>query len=160
MRLIRDSEAALRSARDAVESSVLTYGFDQVRGRAPLPRPGKILCSGVNYRGHLQENPAATLPEAPFFFAKLPSGVIAPGESIVLPRASAQVDYEVELAVVTALARGMTLEPGDIVSTGTPAGVGYFRRPQRFLRPGDTRVLEIDGIGRLENPVMAEAGGS
>ena len=47
----------------------------------------------------------------------------------------------------------MLLEQGDVVSTGTPAGVGYFRQPQVFLKPGDRVVLEIDGIGRLENPV-------
>jgi 2-keto-4-pentenoate hydratase/2-oxohepta-3-ene-1,7-dioic acid hydratase in catechol pathway len=47
----------------------------------------------------------------------------------------------------------MTLEPGDIVSTGTPAGVGLFQNPQRFLQPGDHVRLEADGIGTLENPV-------
>jgi 2-keto-4-pentenoate hydratase/2-oxohepta-3-ene-1,7-dioic acid hydratase in catechol pathway len=51
----------------------------------------------------------------------------------------------------------MTLEPGDVVSTGTPAGVGVFRQPPVFLQPGDVVVLEIEGIGRLENPVVAEA---
>jgi 2-keto-4-pentenoate hydratase/2-oxohepta-3-ene-1,7-dioic acid hydratase in catechol pathway len=49
----------------------------------------------------------------------------------------------------------MTLEPGDIVSTGTPAGIGWFRKPQVFLKPGDVVRLEIDGIGFLENPVIA-----
>jgi 2-keto-4-pentenoate hydratase/2-oxohepta-3-ene-1,7-dioic acid hydratase in catechol pathway len=53
------------------------------------------------------------------------------------------------------LAGAMTLEPGDVVTTGTPAGVGFFRTPQLFLKPGDVCVLEIDGIGRLENPVEA-----
>lgn len=251
MRFIQGGEASMSAARDALRSSALTHEFDAVRLRTPLPRPGKILCSGVNYRGHLEENPKATLPEEPFFFAKLPSAVIGPGESIVLPRTSAQVDYEVELAVVigrrmrdaapsevmagifgytilhdvsardvqfkdsqitlgknfdtfapigpcivtrnevpepeslrlratisgetlqdgttrdwifplpeliAALSRVMTLSPGDIVTTGTPAGVGYFRRPQRFLRPGDTCVLEVERIGRLENPVVAERG--
>lgn len=47
----------------------------------------------------------------------------------------------------------MTLEPGDIVSTGTPAGVGIFKKPQIFLSEGDTVRLEIEGIGALENPV-------
>jgi acylpyruvate hydrolase len=50
----------------------------------------------------------------------------------------------------------MTLEPGDVVSTGTPAGVGVFRRPQVFLKPGDTVRLEIDGIGVLENAVIGD----
>ena len=51
----------------------------------------------------------------------------------------------------------MTLEPGDIVSTGTPAGVGLFRRPPVFLQPGDVVELEIEGIGVLRNPVVASA---
>jgi len=49
----------------------------------------------------------------------------------------------------------MTLEPGDLMSTGTPGGVGYFCRPQVFLKPGDVCRLEIEGIGMLENPVVA-----
>ena len=51
------------------------------------------------------------------------------------------------------LSQVMTLEPGDIVSTGTPSGVGLFRDPPRFLKPGDKVRLEADGIGALENPV-------
>jgi 2-keto-4-pentenoate hydratase/2-oxohepta-3-ene-1,7-dioic acid hydratase in catechol pathway len=54
------------------------------------------------------------------------------------------------------LSNVMTLEPGDIVTTGTPAGVGVFRNPQVFLKPGDMVALEVEGIGRLENPVVAE----
>jgi 2-keto-4-pentenoate hydratase/2-oxohepta-3-ene-1,7-dioic acid hydratase in catechol pathway len=53
------------------------------------------------------------------------------------------------------LSRVMTLEPGDVVSTGTPAGTGFFRKPQVFLQAGDVVRLEIDGIGGLENPVVA-----
>jgi 2-keto-4-pentenoate hydratase/2-oxohepta-3-ene-1,7-dioic acid hydratase in catechol pathway len=47
--------------------------------------------------------------------------------------------------------RFMTLEPGDVIATGTPAGVGVFRDPPRFLHDGDAVVVEIEGIGRLEN---------
>ena len=47
--------------------------------------------------------------------------------------------------------RFMTLEPGDIIATGTPGGVGVFREPPRFLRDGDEVVVDIDGIGRLVN---------
>jgi len=54
------------------------------------------------------------------------------------------------------LSTAFTLEPGDIVSTGTPAGVGFTRTPPRFLRAGDTVRIEIDGIGTLENPVVDE----
>ena len=47
--------------------------------------------------------------------------------------------------------RFMTLEPGDVIATGTPGGVGVFREPPRFLRDGDEVVVDIDGIGRLAN---------
>lgn len=244
------AEQALQFAR-ASGSAVgghIRYGFDAVRLRPPLLRPGKILCAGINYLGHLQENPAAVRPEEPFIFAKLPSGVIGPADPIVKPALTEQLDYEVELAVVIGrimrhvpaeralshvagytimndvsardvqfrsnqitlgknfdtfaplgpclvtadeigdpgrlrlrawvngelrqdetatdmifpvpellarLSAIMTLEPGDVVSTGTPAGVGVFRTPPVFLQPGDTVRLAIDGIGHLENRVVA-----
>lgn len=50
-----------------------------------------------------------------------------------------------------------TLRPGDVIATGTPAGVGHFRDPPVYLRPGDTVRAEIEGVGVLENPVAAEA---
>jgi 2-keto-4-pentenoate hydratase/2-oxohepta-3-ene-1,7-dioic acid hydratase in catechol pathway len=50
----------------------------------------------------------------------------------------------------------MPLAPGDVISTGTPAGVGMGRTPQRWLRPGDDVVIDISGIGKLQNPVLAE----
>jgi 2-keto-4-pentenoate hydratase/2-oxohepta-3-ene-1,7-dioic acid hydratase in catechol pathway len=256
---LRAGSMALNAAQEALEfaskqsdaetGEQWVYDFAEVTLLAPIPRPGKILCAGVNYRGHLEENPAATLPESPFFFSKLPSGVVSPGRPIVHPRLTKQLDYEVELAVVigqtmrnvaesqvmdhifgftilhdvsardvqfkdnqitlgknfdtfapmgpcivtkdempdlsnlrlrtflngklmqdgstqdwvfplplllASLARVMTLEPGDVVSTGTPAGVGVFRQPPVFLQPGDTVVVEIEGIGWLENPVIAE----
>jgi 2,4-didehydro-3-deoxy-L-rhamnonate hydrolase len=225
-----------------------TYPLADIKLRAPIPRPGKILCSGINYRSHLDENPNARLPEEPFFFAKMPSVVIGPGEPILHPRRTKQLDYEIEFAavvgrriasapendvmgsifgytivhdvsardvqfkdsqitlgknfdsfcpigpcVVTAdeiphpedvrlrtylngeimqdgstadwlfslpqllsfLSHIMALEPGDVVTTGTPAGVGLFRKPPLFLKPGDVVRLEAEGIGVLENPVVA-----
>lgn len=245
----RDRAASERRIAEALERGDLpAYSFDEVKLLSPV-RPWKILCSGINYRGHLQENPAAKLPDTPFYFSKLPSAVIGPGEPIVIPALSRQVDYEVELAVVIGrrmrrvpperamehvfgytvlndvsardvqfkdsqitlgknfdtfapvgpcvvtadevpdvgnlrlrtllngqvmqdgstadwvfplpellsfLSRVMTLNPGDLVSTGTPAGVGCFRNPPVYLKPGDTVVVEVEGIGRLENPVVAE----
>jgi 2-keto-4-pentenoate hydratase/2-oxohepta-3-ene-1,7-dioic acid hydratase in catechol pathway len=52
-----------------------------------------------------------------------------------------------------------TLEPGDLILTGTPSGVGHARTPPVSLQPGDVVEVEIDGIGMLRNPVVAEAGG-
>jgi 2-keto-4-pentenoate hydratase/2-oxohepta-3-ene-1,7-dioic acid hydratase in catechol pathway len=91
--LISDGSAGLERAGAA---------DDEVRDAqllAPI-RPGKILCSGVNYASHAEENPNAVMPEEPFFFSKLPSAVIGPGEPIRIPRQSTLTDYEVELAMV------------------------------------------------------------
>ncbi len=215
---------------------------------APV-QPGKVICSGLNYRSHVQENPAAKFLADPRFFGKAPNTIIGPGDAIRHPGESYQVDYEVELAVVIGrtmpratladhvmrhvfgytilhdvsarfiqfkdnneymgknfdtfcpigpwivtadeipdpaalrlqtrlngevmqdgtnaewcfplprllawLSQAMTLDPGDLVSTGTPAGIGWFRNPKVFLRPGDLVQLEIERIGILENPVVA-----
>jgi 2,4-didehydro-3-deoxy-L-rhamnonate hydrolase len=256
--LVRGGEAALAEAREtlafaasqaaAPDARAWTHAPGTVRLLAPLPRPGKILCSGLNYRSHIEENPGAKFLEDPRFFSKLPSVVVGPGAPILHPGERFQVDWEVELAVVfgtpasrvcreqamshvfgytilhdvssrfiqfkdgnetmgknfdsfcpmgpclvTAdelpdpsrlrltlrlngevmqdrtnedwcfplprmiewLSMAMTLEPGDVMTTGTPAGIGYFRRPQRFLAPGDLCELSIEGIGTLTNPVVA-----
>jgi 2-keto-4-pentenoate hydratase/2-oxohepta-3-ene-1,7-dioic acid hydratase in catechol pathway len=55
--------------------------------------------------------------------------------------------------IVSELSQGMTLEPGDVILTGTPSGVGFARTPPEFLRPGDVMEMEIEGIGILRNPV-------
>ncbi len=57
---------------------------------------------------------------------------------------------------IETLSTAFTLEPGDIIATGTPAGVGMMRQPPRWLVPGDIVAVEVDGIGRLENPVISE----
>jgi 2-keto-4-pentenoate hydratase/2-oxohepta-3-ene-1,7-dioic acid hydratase in catechol pathway len=56
--------------------------------------------------------------------------------------------------LVSYLSQIFTLEPGDLIFTGTPAGVGVARSPQRFLKPGDTCEVEIEGLGTLINPVV------
>jgi 2-keto-4-pentenoate hydratase/2-oxohepta-3-ene-1,7-dioic acid hydratase in catechol pathway len=215
----------------------------------PIPRPGKIVCVGLNYRDHAEEQ-GAELPAAPLLFAKFTTSLIGPGDPIVIPSVVTKCDYEAELGVVIGTAvrnvskenaleavagyvvandvsardlqfadgqwtRGKspdtfcpvgplvpaaevpdphalgirailngetmqdsstsnlifgidevisyasqtsTLEAGDLVLTGTPAGVGVFRDPQRLLRPGDEITIEIDGVGSLTNPVEAEGG--
>jgi acylpyruvate hydrolase len=50
----------------------------------------------------------------------------------------------------------VTLEPGDVIATGTPSGVGFVRKPPRFLRAGDEVVVRVEGIGELRNPVEQE----
>ena len=59
--------------------------------------------------------------------------------------------------LVTFLSEVMTLEPGDIITTGTPPGVGFAREPARFLQPGDVVRVEIEGLGILENLVISGA---
>jgi 2-keto-4-pentenoate hydratase/2-oxohepta-3-ene-1,7-dioic acid hydratase in catechol pathway len=60
-------------------------------------------------------------------------------------------------ALIAYISTGMTLEPGDIIFTGTPSGVGVGRKPPEWLKAGDTVRVEIAGLGVLENPVVAEA---
>jgi 2-keto-4-pentenoate hydratase/2-oxohepta-3-ene-1,7-dioic acid hydratase in catechol pathway len=57
--------------------------------------------------------------------------------------------------IIAFTSEAITLDPGDVIMTGTPPGVGFARNPPRFLRPGDTVRVEIDGIGALENPIVA-----
>jgi len=239
-------ETAHEAIDNAAESSLIPGS--QVRLLAPDPRPGKIICVGLNYVDHAEEG-GREIPEYPTIFSKYHNTVIGPGDPIVIPRVSSKIDFEVELAVVIGkkaryveeegaldyvagytalndvtardfqrlpsqwtvgksfdtfapmgpaivtrdeitdpgsldislqlngqtmqssntsklifsiphlirfLTQAMTLEPGDIISTGTPAGVGVFRDQQIFLKPGDEVKLLIESIGELTNPVIAE----
>ena len=56
--------------------------------------------------------------------------------------------------IIEYLSLVLTLEPGDIIATGTPAGVGFARKPPEFLKPGDVLESEIEGIGTMRNPVV------
>jgi 2-keto-4-pentenoate hydratase/2-oxohepta-3-ene-1,7-dioic acid hydratase in catechol pathway len=212
----------------------------------PIERPGKIICVGLNYRGHAEEQ-KAELPERPLLFAKWPTALTGPGDPIVLPPISSSIDYEAELGVVIGsrakavrvehalelvhgylcandvtardlqkadkqftraksldtfcpvgelvpaadvpdpqalrirclvngevrqdsttadmifsvaelvafVSEAITLEPGDLLLTGTPEGVGVFRDPPVFLAAGDEVAVEIDGLPSLTNPVRA-----
>ncbi len=213
----------------------------------PIEPPGKIICVGLNYRDHAEEQ-GVDLPKEPLLFAKFTTSLIGPGEPIVIPPIVTKADYEAELGVVIGeRAKGVskenafelvagylcandvsardlqfsdgqwtrgkspdtfcpvgplvpaaevpdphalgirailngdtvqdsttanlifgideivsyvtqtaTLEKGDLILTGTPAGVGVFRDPQRLLQPGDEITIEIDGVGSLTNPVVAQ----
>jgi 2-keto-4-pentenoate hydratase/2-oxohepta-3-ene-1,7-dioic acid hydratase in catechol pathway len=241
-RLERDS-AAFSEAREKgwLVPAKDAYWF------APVPRPGKIVCVGLNYRDHAEESGLA-VPKVPVIFSKFSTCVIAPGEPVVIPTTSERVDYEAELAIVIGrrakhvnaehaydyilgytafndvtardfqfgdgqwqrgkscdtfapmgqtivttdeipdphrlrirlelngtvmqesntdqlifsvprmiefISASITLEPGDIVATGTPAGVGFARKPPVFLKPGDLMEVDIERIGRLGNPIVA-----
>ena len=62
--------------------------------------------------------------------------------------------------IISTISAGITLQPGDIIATGTPAGVGIGFTPPRYLVPGDNVRIEVDGIGVLENPVVAYGNGA
>jgi acylpyruvate hydrolase len=70
-----------------------------VRLLAPVPRPGKIICVGLNYRDHAKETGQA-IPTEPVLFSKFANSVVGPGADVVVPPEAEKVDYEAELAVV------------------------------------------------------------
>ncbi|MFF0372033.1 fumarylacetoacetate hydrolase family protein [Micromonospora sp. NPDC005087] len=221
-------------------------------GYAPVvPRPGKIICVGLNYRNHILEM-GRELPQHPTLFAKYPEALIGANDEIQLPPESEQVDWEAELAIVigktvrrateadageaiagfavlndvtmrdwqyrtkmwlqgktweattpfgpylvtpdelpggtrpsltvtgsvngevvqqantldlvfdpVALVRYIstivTLNPGDVIASGTPGGVGHARKPARYLADGSVLTTEITGLGRSEAKAVAES---
>jgi 2-keto-4-pentenoate hydratase/2-oxohepta-3-ene-1,7-dioic acid hydratase in catechol pathway len=220
---------------------------DGVRLLAPVPRPGKILCVGYNYRGH---EATGADPQFPDVFAKTANTVVGPQDDVILPRASDEVDYEAELAVVIGrtahevapedalrhvggytlfndvsardwqrrtsqwalgksfdtfgplgpavvtpdevpdphaldlelrlngevtvrastrdmvfrvdvlvsyLSQVMTLEPGDVIATGTPQKLPGALRTQRPLRDGDQTTITIGGVGTLTTTFVGPA---
>ena len=92
--IAKDQDALERAqAHGLLVSSRDAYWF------APVPRPAKLICIGLNYRDHAAES-NMPIPERPVIFSKFSTCVIAPGEPVVIPSTSQQVDYEAELAVV------------------------------------------------------------
>jgi 2-keto-4-pentenoate hydratase/2-oxohepta-3-ene-1,7-dioic acid hydratase in catechol pathway len=232
----------LERSRVAYEAGELPAIQNTKRVGAPVVRPGKVVCIGLNYRDHAAET-NADIPAEPIIFMKAANTVVGPADDVLIPRGSRQTDYEVELAVVLGgrarylgssdeapgliagyaisndvserefqLERGgtwdkgkscetfnpmgpylvtadeiadpqdlglrlwvngelrqnggtrdmifgvyhliwylsqfMVLEPGDVINTGTPAGVALGRPGTPYLRAGDILELEIDGLGR------------
>ncbi|CAA9454959.1 MAG: Fumarylacetoacetate hydrolase family protein [uncultured Rubrobacteraceae bacterium] len=224
------------------------HALEDVEMLPAVPRPGKIICLGLNYHAHVEET-RRDLPTYPVLFTKFAESLVGPYAPIVKPPESSEVDYEAELAVVigraarrvapehalefvagyavandvtvrdyqykthqwlqgkswsdstplgpflvtpdevgdpgklditldlngermqssstgllifdvptivSTLSEFVTLEPGDVILTGTPGGVGYRRDPQVFLQPGDRVRVEISGVGAIENEVVAE----
>lgn len=245
LEIARGGSETLKRVRDGWKTCP-RHALAEVKLAAPI-RPGQVLCSGINYKGHALENPNAKMPEEPFFFAKLPASVVGPDVPVEKPARTEQMDYEVEFTavigrrlhkaeeedvmpaifgytllndisardvqfkdnqitigknfagfapigpcIVTAdeltqpdnvalktrlngrlLQNGSTsdwlfslprlisflshyvpLEPGDLVSTGTPAGVGVFQKPQIFMKAGDVVEIEAEGIGALRTPIV------
>ncbi|MBC7260037.1 MAG: fumarylacetoacetate hydrolase family protein [Chloroflexi bacterium] len=264
--LLRSGQKALAMAQKVLDAALsrwddLPFGVampvGDVRLEAPIGRPGKIICPGLNFRKHLEETqgPGAKPPERPYGFLKAPSSVIGPDDPIVMPIWTQKLDYEVELAAVigvggtnipreqalrhvagytilndvsarevqaaerqagfltlgksfpTSCPMGpylltadelpdphilsmelrvngevrqqghtsdlihdfsaiiaywsrMGLEPGDVISSGTPSGVALGREPDTswYLKPGDVVEARIERLGTLRNPVAAPVG--
>jgi 2-keto-4-pentenoate hydratase/2-oxohepta-3-ene-1,7-dioic acid hydratase in catechol pathway len=243
----RDMLSVIASGRP-LDNGGPSYELSTVRLLAPIPRPPKFICVGLNYRDHAREA-GLEIPSVPTIFSKFSNVVIGPGAPIVLPKISKRPDYEAEFAFVIGpggrhipaasaldhvfgytivndvsardyqmatsqwlmgktfdtfapmgpwivtrdeiadphaldltleiggeilqrsntrelvfgvpaliefISSVVTLEPGDVVATGTPAGVGFARKRPRYLRDGDEVVIRIQGIGELRNPVIAE----
>ncbi|MEU9996166.1 fumarylacetoacetate hydrolase family protein [Streptomyces sp. NPDC050848] len=236
------SSGGLDRARAAVEGGALAeWDTAGLRVGAPVARPGKVVCIGLNYRDHAEET-GAPVPRRPVVFMKDPGTVVGPYDQVLIPRGSARTDWEVELAVVIGgrarylkgpedglrhiagyaisndvserefqldhssqwdlgkscetfnplgpwlvtrdeiddpqslglslavngvrrqhgttrdmifqvgqlvayLSNYMVLEPGDVINTGTPAGVALGLPGTPYLRPGDTVELSVDGLG-------------
>lgn len=245
--LLAQPDWAERAAAAAGEG----YAVDGV-GYAPVvPRPGKVICVGLNYRNHILEM-GRELPQYPTLFAKYPEALIGAYDEIQLAPESEQVDWEAELAIVigktvrrateaeageaiggfavlndvtmrdwqyrspmwlqgktwegttpfgpylvtpdelpggtrpsltltgsvdgevvqqadtrdlvfdpVALVRYistiLTLNPGDVIASGTPGGVGHARKPARYLADGSVLTTEITGLGRSEAKAIAES---
>lgn len=77
------------------------------------------------------------------------------GEGVMQDGNTRQLIFTVP-ELIAYLSRGVTLEPGDLIATGTPGGVGDERKPPRYLVPGDVVEVEVEGVGTLRNPVVAE----
>src|SRR4051794_13810979 len=99
--LIRAGRSGLAKAKRAVkEANGKGKRLADVRLLAPIERPGKVLCSGINYKSHADENPNAKMPAYPHFFAKVSTAIAGPEDEIRLPALTKQMDYEVEFSVV------------------------------------------------------------
>src|SRR3954470_11540760 len=98
MEIIAGGKPALDKVRSGWQKAK-RYPLADIRLEAPI-NPSKVLCSGINYKGHADENPNAKMPTEPFFFAKLPTSVVGPEDEVAHSPRVQQLDYEVEFAAV------------------------------------------------------------
>ncbi|MGV3723033.1 MAG: fumarylacetoacetate hydrolase family protein [Actinomycetota bacterium] len=116
--------------------SAILYREDQIRRCAPIPRPGKIVCIGLNYRDHAIESGMA-IPTEPVLFSKYPSTVIGPDDAIILPAQSQEVDYEAELVfVIGKTARNVSAADAMQYVAGYTCGHDVSARDYQIKRGG------------------------
>ena len=103
-------------ARTALEAGLpVLEGASDLRVGAPIARPGKVVCIGLNYRDHAEES-NLPLPAEPVVFMKDPSTVIGPNDTVLVPRASTKTDWEVELGVVIGREARYLASPDDALA--------------------------------------------
>lgn len=143
-------------ARDRALEHVAGYcpGHDVSARDWQLRKPGKQWLLGKTFDTFAPCGPALVTRDEVPNPGKLAIRLRLNGE-IMQDSNTDQFIFPVE-EVVSYVSQVCTLEPGDLIFTGTPPGVGFARQPPRFLKPGDVAEVEIDGLGTLRNPVTAE----
>ncbi len=99
MRLLLEHLEDIAEMIETANDTCISYRLEEVKVLPPLADPDKIICIGLNYNEHAAES-KMDLPEEPVFFCKFKSSIVGPGEAIILPKVSTQIDYEAELAVI------------------------------------------------------------
>ncbi len=145
-KLVAGGSAALEAARRALSRGNVIDGAD-VKLLPPFPRPGKILCVGLNYRDHSAES-GFKQPDYPTLFARFSSGFIGHNEAMVRPKASVELDYEGELVAVIGKG-GRHISKSDALNH--VAGYSIFNdgsiRDYQFMSPQWTVGKNFDGTG-------------
>jgi 2-keto-4-pentenoate hydratase/2-oxohepta-3-ene-1,7-dioic acid hydratase in catechol pathway len=135
-----------------------TVGHDVSARDWQLNKPGKQWMAGKTFDTFAPVGPALISADEVADPHALGIRLRLNGETMQ-DSSTAQLIFRVD-QVIAYLSRIMTLEPGDLIFTGTPPGVGMARKPPVWLKPGDVVEIEIDGLGVLRNPVVAAAQGS
>jgi 2-keto-4-pentenoate hydratase/2-oxohepta-3-ene-1,7-dioic acid hydratase in catechol pathway len=131
---------------------------------APIQFPPKIICLGLNYIDHAAETGSA-VPEEPVIFINARYQLKNTSDLAIRTWVNGELRQNGNTRnmvfnvsqIVHQLSRVMTLEPCDIIATGTPAGVGFKMKPPMYLKDGDVVRIEIEGIGILENMIEEQA---
>ena len=149
-------ERVVRASGDAVRTAVGAYTcFHDVSGRrAQLETPLRQFTYGKSFDTFGPLGPCLVDAEG-VDLGSLQVTTVVSGETMQDSNTSNLI-FGIE-ALVGYASRATTLEPGDVIATGTPSGVGMGRDPKRWLVPGDVCEVEIEGVGVLRNPVVAGA---
>ncbi|MBI2195165.1 MAG: fumarylacetoacetate hydrolase family protein [Planctomycetes bacterium] len=133
---LEGGETTLTAARRVLESGKHRLPANQVRLKAPVYSPEKIICIGLNYADHARESGVEPPPE-PVLFSKYASAIIGPGDTILLPEESQEPDYEVELVVVIGKA-GRRITPSEAMKyvAGYTVGHDVSARDWQLRKPG------------------------